>query len=343
MHIKVIKAYKKFECIASGCGDSCCDGWRIDIDENSAYLYKKHTGELKEMIEQNLLKDEKGYHFRLKDGHCPFLNKEKLCDIYRCMGKDALSQVCTSFPRKMNIYGNSMDVFLNMSCPRAAELMLSGDGLEMEEYEDDITNTDAGNEEKTVGQIKELFMNIAKATNLSTKRKLIIMLYIADTIKREKKDAPDIIETYLREGFAELDNSLPPDEHIKNERIRNDVIMELTEMYAYICEKRQYKSIHEKTDNKNMSEEEVYERYFVYYILRHMCHEDYDTIYEKTVMLCVSYMMIKKLTETNNDIVRCIQHYCKIFEHSKKDNGLLKNTIYENGFDRFEIIIVSLQ
>ncbi len=342
MQIKVIKAYKKFECIASGCEDSCCDGWRIDIDENSATLYKKHTGELKEMIEQYLLKDKKGYHFHLKDGHCPFLNKEKLCDIYRCMGKESLSQICTSFPRKMNIYGNSMDVFLNMSCPRAAELMLSGDGLEIEEYEDDIINPDAGQDETAVKEIKELFMKIAKTANFSTKRKLVMMMYIADTIKREKEDALNIIESYLREGFEELDNSLPPDENIKNEKIRNTVINELSEMYAYICEKRQYKSLPGKKAAKNISEQEVYGRYFTYYLLRHMNHADYDKIYEKTVMLCVSYMMIKELTETNSDIVRCIQRYCKIFEHSKKDYGMLKEMIYENGFDRFEIVIVSL-
>jgi lysine-N-methylase len=32
--------YKKFQCVGGECIDTCCAGWQVDVDDNSACMYK---------------------------------------------------------------------------------------------------------------------------------------------------------------------------------------------------------------------------------------------------------------------------------------------------------------
>ena len=45
--MKILKPfyYDYFQCIANKCIDSCCIGWKVDIDKKSYKKYKKVNGE----------------------------------------------------------------------------------------------------------------------------------------------------------------------------------------------------------------------------------------------------------------------------------------------------------
>ena len=76
------KFYKNFLCKADKCKHSCCKGWEIDIDEETAGKYLAMTGELGAEIRQNIGKNEDSYFFKLtEDERCPFLQKNGLCKI----------------------------------------------------------------------------------------------------------------------------------------------------------------------------------------------------------------------------------------------------------------------
>ena len=65
--------YKKFQCIASKCEDTCCAGWQIAIDERSLKKYKNVKGvfgnRLKNCINWKEQVFEQSYH------RCAFLNE----------------------------------------------------------------------------------------------------------------------------------------------------------------------------------------------------------------------------------------------------------------------------
>lgn len=96
--------YGEFQCLADKCAHSCCLGWEIDVDEDTAALYKELPGPLgEELREQLCLLPEP--HFKMTaDGRCPFLNKEGLCRLILSYGEDALCDICREHPRFYNTF-----------------------------------------------------------------------------------------------------------------------------------------------------------------------------------------------------------------------------------------------
>ena len=55
MKLYMPKYYQDFHCIAGECKDSCCSaGWEIDIDENTANLYKNVDGEFGKKLKKHI-------------------------------------------------------------------------------------------------------------------------------------------------------------------------------------------------------------------------------------------------------------------------------------------------
>ena len=86
--IRLFEVYKEFRCVAGRCGDSCCMGWKIIVDDASAERYVGEKGEIGDRVREVMIDDGKKY-FRLNGSRCPFLNKENLCDIYIELGEEA--------------------------------------------------------------------------------------------------------------------------------------------------------------------------------------------------------------------------------------------------------------
>ena len=124
MKLYAPKYYKKFRCIADKCEHSCCIGWEIDIDENTAKKYQTLNGGYGEVIKESISADETP-HFKLSEhDRCPHLDERGLCRIILHMGEDCLCDICREHPRFYN-YTDVAEVGIGFSCPEAAQLMLS--------------------------------------------------------------------------------------------------------------------------------------------------------------------------------------------------------------------------
>jgi len=123
-----------FICIGGECEDSCCIGWDIDIDKKTfrKYCRTKDT-HIKEKFPKHIYRNKESYSNDVDYGRiaiessrwCPFLDEDKLCEIYRMLGEDSLSNVCYSFPRVYNILNGNYEYSLYMSCPEAVRKLLS--------------------------------------------------------------------------------------------------------------------------------------------------------------------------------------------------------------------------
>lgn len=122
--------YRNFKCIADRCTDSCCIGWEIDIDSESAERYKQCGGKLGRRLSENITVSEDGIHsFVLGENErCPFLNGQNLCDIYAELGEDALCKICADHPRFRSFFSDRTEVGLGLCCEAAAEIILSRRG-----------------------------------------------------------------------------------------------------------------------------------------------------------------------------------------------------------------------
>ena len=129
MDIEYPSYYEEFRCIAGKCKDSCCRGWCIDVDRESKKRLDRIKGPLGEKIKEKLKEEEGNYYFPLEEnGDCPFLLKSGLCEMILSEGEDALCNVCASYPRVKQIYGNYAQYDLNASCEEAFRFILKWDG-----------------------------------------------------------------------------------------------------------------------------------------------------------------------------------------------------------------------
>lgn len=138
MKLYVPEYYKKFVCSAGNCRHSCCVGWEIDIDGETAVKYlSMNTGygrKIKESVE-SIEDDENGnvngnseYRFRLDENEkCPHLNENGLCNIIINLGEEYLCDICRLHPRFFNDTAYGREAGLGMVCEEACRLILSSD------------------------------------------------------------------------------------------------------------------------------------------------------------------------------------------------------------------------
>lgn len=119
--------YTQFRCIAGDCPDSCCHAWAVAVDEGSARRYRAIPGELGDMLRAHLTEEDGDIILSLtQDGRCPMWRQDGLCELQYRLGADALCQTCRDFPRLRHNYGSFVEQGLELSCPEAARLILSG-------------------------------------------------------------------------------------------------------------------------------------------------------------------------------------------------------------------------
>ncbi|MGL1890396.1 MAG: flagellin lysine-N-methylase [Spirochaetaceae bacterium] len=124
---------KGFKCIGGTCEDSCCIGWNIDIDKLTFRKYFRTDNVLmKQKFKKHVYKNEECDFEEIDYGRmkipdskwCPFLDEDKLCEIYSNLGEDHLSNVCHSYPRIYNVLDGVYEISLYMSCPEAVRMLL---------------------------------------------------------------------------------------------------------------------------------------------------------------------------------------------------------------------------
>ncbi len=137
--------YKEFECIKGECRHSCCIGWEIDIDKDTAERYKNEDGEFGKRLHDNISEGEAPHFILGENERCPFLNEKGLCDIIINLGEDKLCSICDLHPRFVNELPGRVETGLGLCCEAAARLILGRDepmkleGAE-KECEDEIIN-----------------------------------------------------------------------------------------------------------------------------------------------------------------------------------------------------------
>lgn len=124
MELSYPSYYKCFSCIASGCPDSCCHEWEVQVDADSAARYRAMEGELGDALRAHLYDEEGETYLRNISGRCPMWRDDGLCRIQAECGHEALCTVCQQFPRLRHDYGSFLELGLELSCPEAARIIL---------------------------------------------------------------------------------------------------------------------------------------------------------------------------------------------------------------------------
>ena len=119
--------YDDFRCIAGSCPDSCCQEWAVVVDEDKAAFYRGLPGELGDRLRSVLVEEDGETVMAIEDRRCPMWRADGLCRIQAELGESALCKTCREFPRLTHDYGDFTELQLELSCPVAAKLILTGD------------------------------------------------------------------------------------------------------------------------------------------------------------------------------------------------------------------------
>lgn len=124
MIIEFPEYYTRFRCIADKCPDTCCAGWQVDVDENTAEYYLSLKSPVGREIQSRMQMDGEGNHYFPLDenNRCPFLNSRNLCSVYARLGEQSLCQTCTEYPRYFVDIGYYEQADLSLSCMEAARI-----------------------------------------------------------------------------------------------------------------------------------------------------------------------------------------------------------------------------
>ncbi len=125
MEITKPSYFDSFRCIAVACPDSCCQEWDVQVDEESAALYRQLPGNLGKKLRQVMYEEDGQIYMAIENRRCPMWRQDGLCRIQAELGHDALCKTCREFPRLTHDYGDFVEMGLELSCPEAARLILS--------------------------------------------------------------------------------------------------------------------------------------------------------------------------------------------------------------------------
>ncbi|MGE8206902.1 flagellin lysine-N-methylase [Heyndrickxia sp. NPDC080065] len=296
---------KEFSCIGAACEDTCCSGWRVNIDEETYKKYKKVKKiEMKSRLEKNIIRNRSNptksnvAKMKLEKGSCSFLSKEGWCDIQSQLGEDYLCNTCATYPRRNNIVNRVFEQSLTVSCPEATRLVLLNEsGIEFEQGQKEVnikelisiinTSSDEITHWKDLfNEYRYITIFILQNRNYTLEERLLVLGMLYDELEEYVKknninEIPNLFGQYLKcvedytfkNAFNNVSNRLD----IKIRLCRELVVVRLNQginSSRYLECSRDMMSglnIEAKTTNEEVKEayEDAYTKYYVPFMKEH--------------------------------------------------------------------------
>lgn len=324
MEIYTLNCFKEFECKKELCNDTCCAGWDIVIDKKTLEYYRALKGEFGDFLRANIdfshscIKTE-------KDGRCPFLNGNNLCEIILNCGEEHISYICTHHPRFYNEISGFTEMGMGLCCEEATRLLMDGD-IRMEKR---------ASKETSLLFFRDGLMDMVFCENFSLYEKLYYFLDL-------------VCETEELLLFGEEDKAVSIKAEYKFKKIKTKginvkevlEIAKCTEPIDKIWEERLNAAIESEKKIKGKINEIIcvnknrYERLFYYYIFRYLLNdaEDKELICRAKLIIYLLYLNIIFDAEDskNKDFNKNTVLISKQIEYSEENIDFILCETYTN-------------
>ncbi len=370
--------YRKFQCIAAECEDTCCAGWEIMIDDTALEKYKKAKGPIGNRLKNSInWKDGSflQYHHR-----CAFLNDENLCDLYTEMGPDSLCRTCRMYPRHVEEFEGSREYSLCLSCMEAAKIILG-----CEEKVRFLTKEDEKDETyddfdfflyTKLMDARDLVFKILQDRSLDMKLRMAEVLALAHDLQRRVRDnvlyqADELFERYespkrdpyFKEKLADIKD------YSRYEVVKAVIaLLEKMEPLNHqwpeyrdglkVCLLKAGEAAYEANWKRFLESPEAVklelwtEQLMVYFVYTYFCGGVYnENPYGKMKAAIVSTIMIQDMmlahwmkhgTLTLKEAADAAHRYSREIEHSDENKGLLEDTLSREGAFRLRALLAAL-
>lgn len=348
--------YRKFQCIASACTDTCCAGWQIMIDDKSLRKYKKIPGVFGNRMKNSV--DWKEGAFLQYKGRCAFLNEENLCDLYAEKGEKMLCRTCRMYPRHIEEYEGIREISLSLSCVEAAKIILGGkEPVRFLNKEDDREETYESFDFflfTKLMDVREAMIGILQDRKESMEVRIGKVLAIAHDVQRRIRgealfEIDQLLERYQkeknRERFREKLEKIRP-----KSRSRYEIMSQMFQVFGKLeVLKADWKPYIESVEQKLFGQGEAFyqeafsrferevckeerweiylEQLMVYFLFTYFCGAVYDEmVYEKAKFAVASTLLIQEMVFASflshgkfpqvEEVAEIAHRYAKEVEHS---------------------------
>ena len=350
--------YKKFNCIADKCPDTCCGKWQIVIDDDSLEKYEDYNGEYRDELRRKVNWKE-GVFRHGRSGKCAFLRDDMLCDMYIHMGKESLCTTCREYPRHTEEFENVREVSLSLSCPEVARILMNITDkvtfVTEEDDEDEVFDDFDYFLYSNLEDIRETILNVIQDRSVDIRSRIERVIQIGASAQRhydegdlvmwdecEEQDKPEIHgehEEYMllqkQAMFLIEDLELLYDDW-------DDVLIE-SQMFLFSAGEGKFVENREKfetwwRDNSvravdgesHISMEVFIEQIIVYFISIYLLGAVYDGNIDGKVNACVGhtvelYMLLMARWLKNgddlvmDDLIELVYRYSREIEHSDEN------------------------
>lgn len=221
--------YDSFQCVGGECPITCCQEWKIEVDEETFGCWnKKYLNDSDNLPISSYVNEVDGYGLMKlnQDKKCPFLNQDKLCDLVIKFGDEILSDTCATFPREIHQFENRTEYSLVSCCPIVIDLLNREDVVKLE-----------GTDKKYLGdelyRIRDILIGIMKDKCYDISTALKMCFFVLLDIYHEG-DSEEVIAQFEKEDVMdELSKHIEEVEFnsATSFGIRNDFFLDLAVNY----------------------------------------------------------------------------------------------------------------
>lgn len=257
--------YNNFKCIADKCSITCCQEWKIAVDDATNRKWKKLSADKVSGKSDNL--SSYTYHkdgslvIKLDEKHrCPFLSNDKLCHLVMTYSDEVLSETCALFPREIHRFSIHEERTLMPCCPAVIDLWC----------EKPVTFpviSETRNNLSMAFSIRDNLIKLISDQGLSVEQALLDGLYILLELHKNQPITKAHIQEYFSDQTLNKLNTAMEDIHIPDEDTFiecNELLQDLSVNYRkeglytaflqpVLTEACKYSNIYSQSDNNSMS------------------------------------------------------------------------------------------
>lgn len=269
--------YNNFKCIADKCSITCCQEWKIAVDDATNRKWKKLSppdtlsaapfsadkvsGKSDNLSSYTCHKDG-SLVIKLDEKHrCPFLSNDKLCHLVMTYSDEVLSETCALFPREIHRFSTHEERTLMPCCPAVIDLWC----------EKPVTFpviSETRNNLSTAFLIRDNLIKLISDQGLSVELALLDGLYILLELHKNQPVSNAHIQEYFSNQTLNELNTAMEDIHIPDEDTFiecNELLQDLSVNYRkeglytaflqpVLTEACKYSNIYSQSDNNYMSQ-----------------------------------------------------------------------------------------
>lgn len=200
MQIYAPDYYKKFTCIADKCPITCCQEWKIAVDDDTydrwCHIQPPKDMKLQHAALSEYTYDRDGQHIIALTNHkkCPFLLESKLCRLVLAHGDSILSETCTMFPRENHDFSSHREVSLMPGCPAVLDLWQAEPHIHFP----DVTSPSSDHDTETLlFQIRDHILHLIQNTDNRPELALMECFYILSELPEQHQLSEALLDDYF--------------------------------------------------------------------------------------------------------------------------------------------------